>query len=79
MEDAGECDVCGLDGFLEFECGMQIAVYPERRKEFEGRVLPEVAKWFQATPGRCVSFAQLDEMRKQNHTFLNLKKCGAFR
>ena len=66
MEEAGGCDVCGLDGFLTFQCGGKIAVYSEKRRDFEARVLPAVTEWYKVAKGREVGLATLDDMRKQN-------------
>ena len=62
MEHVGRCDVCGMDGYLNFECGSAIATYPEKRIEFENRVLPEIEKWYACERGYEVRFAGIVEV-----------------
>jgi hypothetical protein len=33
------CDICGLEGHLEIQCGMKVAVYDDKRTEFTGRAM----------------------------------------
>jgi hypothetical protein len=40
VEEAANCNLFGLDGALEFECGGSIATYADRRAEFLRRVQP---------------------------------------
>lgn len=40
IADAAKCDIFGLDGHLDFECGTGVTVYQENREQFLSRVRP---------------------------------------
>lgn len=67
VQAAGKCDVCGLDGTLDFDCGPHISTYPEKRAEFEARVLPVVAKWYRCKIGGEVGLKELCDAVLENN------------
>lgn len=67
LEDAGNCDVFGLDGTLTFNCGSDIAVYRDKHAAYEAKVFPVVERLFKCVRGAEVSYDRIDqELKKQN-------------
>ena len=61
LERESGVDVCGLDGYLEFETGSEVAVYDDKRKEFEAKAIPIVEQWFKVPAGREVGFDDISQ------------------
>ncbi len=56
IEEAAQCDICGIDGTLSIECGSKVAVYPERRQELIDRLFPVVSREYRTQPDREVGY-----------------------
>lgn len=67
IEEASDCDICGLDGTLTIECGGKIAVYPEKRQQLIDRLFPVVSREYKTQPLREVSYSFIErELKGQN-------------
>jgi hypothetical protein len=44
---AANCDVFGLDGHLEFECGTDITTYQETREKFLSKISPVLERIYE--------------------------------
>lgn len=67
IETAAGCDVFGLDGTLDFDCGMDIGVYRDQRRAFEDRVFPAIERAFCCLRGQEVSLDRIEaEMKRPN-------------
>ena len=59
IERASDCDICGLDGTLDFDCGWDISSCPDKRVEFEQKVFPHIEKWYGVPRGHEVAFGEI--------------------
>lgn len=62
LQSVSGCDVCGLDGTLDFEVDGKVSTYPDKQVEFEAKIFPTIEKLFHCKAGKRVSYGTIVDL-----------------